>query len=442
LLSPNRYWYAIEPTWSCANERRIGDIGDGGKYLCNIRETPERGRKQCVIYSFGSAGQDDFEKALFQISKCKIFIFDPTPSIYDDMKSRVKFYDAEFHSIGLGGSQHEIHVGGIWESISYKNLQVLSLAEIMKKFNHSKLYILKIDIEGSEYDALTSILETCSMDIEIILVEIHTTVEDALHKIFGLLSNFEKCGYRLYHKEPNYQGCHGTKCVELAFTRRDCSAHGSTLESNWIYNIEKRQEFLKFRLQNHVRNRNPRLFWDYYEPDTVCKSLEKVGGLRPEGLYTCALPINCSAILFGEFSDVFKDFRLRCARVQSFNVRDFYNFKFNSSFRLMAIRFENKETPDLQVVEEISRRFKLSCDSYPVDQISLELHWDFHSKVPLVVRKNTDKIHELFYSLQACGFAIFHKEPNLYTGRGHRYIMYSWLKFDLIKKDWEVLSEP
>lgn len=44
VTSPNQFWYGVEPTWSCVNERRIGTYGDGGKYICDIvsLQSPEK----------------------------------------------------------------------------------------------------------------------------------------------------------------------------------------------------------------------------------------------------------------------------------------------------------------------------------------------------------------------------------------------------------------
>ena len=444
VTSPNQFWYAIEPTWSCVNERRIGTHGDGGKYICDIISLQSPEKEPCIIYSFGSAGQDDFERALAEITDCQIHIFDPTPHIKQDMELRVQSYGAKFYSIGLGGSSHEINLKGEWEAVHRDNLKVMSLPELMDKLNHTKIDILKVDIEGSEFDALDTALDGCELDIDLILIEVHIVGTEALSKVFQLITSFKECEYRMYHKEPNYQGCHGTKCVELAFTRSDCNSpfSKSMLKATHHMNVKSRKQFLKLRQKKtEIRNVNPRLFWDYYEPDTVCFSLERIGGLRPNGIYTCALPTNCHVLLYGDFEDLYDDFLNRCESVELREIqpKSIKRIKNIEPGSMLAIRFHDKESPQFHVIRDITEQLRTSCSSLSFNLISIEIHWDFVSKKEEQVAESVNYIHELFGALESCNYAIYHKEPNLYTGRGHRYIMYSWILIDLVIDDWEGL---
>lgn len=443
VISPNQFWYAIEPTWSCVNERRIGTHGDGGKYICDIASLKTPRKERCVIYSFGSAGQDDFERALAELTTCQIHIFDPTPGIKHDMELRVKAYGANFYSIGLGGASHEINLKGVWEAVHQYDLNIMSLPEIMDELNHTKIDILKVDIEGSEFDAFGTALNGCKLNIDLVLIEVHVVGTEAMRKIFNLIASFEECGYRMYHKEPNYQGCHGTKCIELAFTRSDCNSSfsRSTLNANYHMNKRARKQLLKLRQKkSEARNVNPRLFWDYYEPDTVCFSLERIGGFHPDGIYTCALPTTCHVLLFGDFKNVYDDFFNRCESVEMHEIHP-KTIKFSKNidpWSLLAIRFYDKEKPQFHVIQDIAEQLRTSCSSLSFNLFSIEIHWDFISKKEEQTERVND-IHELFRSLEACNYAIYHKEPNLYTGRGHRYIMYSWIRIDLVIEDWEEL---
>jgi len=444
-ISPNIFWYAIEPTWSCLTERRVGGFGDGGKYLCGYHFEKKKTfvDQKCVIYSFGSAGQDDFEKFMSTHTSCEIHIFDPTPRIKRDMTIRARKYGAHFHSIGLGGLHGKINRNGIWQNnLNKAELIVLSLPEIMKQFEHERIDVLKVDIEGSEYDAFEIILVNCEFDIQIILVELHVFGPGARDRVFKLISDMERCGYRMYHKEPNYQGCHGTKCIEFAFTRSDCKSEEPAheiLKFNHESNLAERKSVL-LKYKSSKIYHNPRLFWDLYEPDSVCKTLKKIGGFTPEGLYTCFLSENCDVVLFGDFDGVYEDFLLHCKVVDLKPVQDFMTFTSgNADLRssLLAIRFEDKDHPDLGIYRILTDLISRSCENLP-DQISIEIHWNFGAKNSAELIGHKSSLDALFNSLENCDYSIFHKEPNLVSGRGHRYLMYSWIRFDYLASDWEM----
>ncbi|CAE8741698.1 unnamed protein product [Polarella glacialis] len=83
--SGHTYWqWHDEPTFHCEFAQRIGNIGDGGKWVCD----PERITKQvnsggsCLVYSVGSNGQFGFEEGVLRdISpSCEVHVFDPAPA--------------------------------------------------------------------------------------------------------------------------------------------------------------------------------------------------------------------------------------------------------------------------------------------------------------------------------------------------------------------------
>ena len=71
-------WYQAhyEPDFVCSGERRIGKLGDGGKWVGD----PRRITKQdtCLLYSVGSNGDFSFEEAVKAAigPHCEIHTFD------------------------------------------------------------------------------------------------------------------------------------------------------------------------------------------------------------------------------------------------------------------------------------------------------------------------------------------------------------------------------
>lgn len=167
-------------------------------------------RDPCIVYSLGSNGNMAFEKDLLRINpSCKIFIFDKdnfgmsdwfTP---EQIKNNVKFTKA--------------FISG------YENLKndppVYNLLTIMNKYNHNHIDILKVDIEGNEYD----LIEGPMPSIGQFLVEFHflpDLMKGKIPKIFfpKIIDKLESHGFRLFHKEVN-KGAYD--CMEMSFIQKD-----------------------------------------------------------------------------------------------------------------------------------------------------------------------------------------------------------------------------
>lgn len=70
-------WDKFVPQFNCLSLNRIGNEGDGGKFLCQIESLKDK--KNCIIYSYGISDDINFEFSLLKHTKyCEIFAFDPT----------------------------------------------------------------------------------------------------------------------------------------------------------------------------------------------------------------------------------------------------------------------------------------------------------------------------------------------------------------------------
>ena len=199
-------WFLYEPLWTCPDIELVGNFHDGVKWVCGIR----RLRKNCIVYSFGSNGDDQFEIDILKKTSCEVFTFDPTLSVEKErmLSTNVR---KNFHAIGLANYDGLMEIGGM-------ERKVLSLKTIMKDLNHMRIDILKIDIEGAEYDIFDGLNFSGFPDIGQILVEVHafrhlqdlnkngnpeevpSKLRLRLDRLFQVL---ETAGFRLFHKEIN-----------------------------------------------------------------------------------------------------------------------------------------------------------------------------------------------------------------------------------------------
>jgi len=148
-------WDYFRPTYACPHTIQAVGFGGGnggGKWVCGL-ELYEGYSKSpdCVVYSFGAGGESSFEAELLQRTNCRIFVFDGTPSgklgsevtsLPLEMRSRISFV--------------HVNIGALESNKS------ITLASAMKANNHHVIDILKVDIEGAEFDVIHQILDSQS----------------------------------------------------------------------------------------------------------------------------------------------------------------------------------------------------------------------------------------------------------------------------------------
>lgn len=182
-----------EPTIQCEFERRLGNSGDGGKWICDVHRFDLPNSAKLLIYSFGSNGDFSFERAVKQrLPQADIHTFDM--GVYECPRNICTFHQAR-----LGGG---------------KDGNSKSLRMIIKELNHQEreLAILKVDVEGGEYDLFEELFDSSSKAqqgmprIRQILFEIHlgmTAKESACERTHRLFELFRSNSFAIYHKEVN-----------------------------------------------------------------------------------------------------------------------------------------------------------------------------------------------------------------------------------------------
>lgn len=137
-------------------------------------------KKKCVVYSFGLGFDWSFDSDLERLG-CEIHGFDPSGKNWRDGMYGTAFSNVDyakqypsqgkhFHNWGLGAADTAIYPPGTipqdwpglgdpqFSSSNSEPWQTKSLAQSMKELGHysdkSSITILKIDIEGAEWDAL------------------------------------------------------------------------------------------------------------------------------------------------------------------------------------------------------------------------------------------------------------------------------------------------
>ena len=187
----------------------------GGFYVI-----PKLISENAIVYSFGVGKDISFDRALINSFECQIFAFDPTPDSIawckeQNLPDKFKLYD-----FGLSNKTENVtfflpknknHVSGSLighNQVSQKNtasVKMKSFNDILKDHKHETLDLIKMDIEGSEYDVVESILRS-EINIHQIVLEIHERFfHNGKEKTIKLLEALRKNGFLLHSISSSYE---------------------------------------------------------------------------------------------------------------------------------------------------------------------------------------------------------------------------------------------
>jgi hypothetical protein len=108
---------------------------DGAKIICSVATL----QAPCVIYSLGSNGDVSFEQDIIKQTPCEVHTFDCTVA-------SISIVDSQRHIF------HKLCIGKSKGNPTPQGPQFDQLNSVMKKLGHTKLALLKMDIEGSEFE--------------------------------------------------------------------------------------------------------------------------------------------------------------------------------------------------------------------------------------------------------------------------------------------------
>ncbi len=175
------------------NYYRYGYIGKNstleyyGNELCGWSVNTENLNKDSIVYSVGVGKDITFDLELYNRFQCKIYLFDPTPEVKDWIKDQNLPENAVFLDYGIYDKNSSIeffppkNVNYISHSIIQSNdfdvsqgfnVTVKTLKDVIESFDHERIDLLKLDIEGAEYVILKTII-TDQIPIKQIIVEFH-----------------------------------------------------------------------------------------------------------------------------------------------------------------------------------------------------------------------------------------------------------------------------
>ncbi|XP_069131342.1 probable methyltransferase-like protein 24 [Argopecten irradians] len=181
----------------CKQLVRIGDVNDGGWEVCDDPEY--RPSPSCLVYSFGVDNDWTFDDEVSKVYGCEVHSFDPSIGLQDHKRSD----KITFHNLGL------------WDRPKGKlgKWNMMNMAEIIEMLGHKGkiIDILKMDIEGMEFDVISNMITSGVVkNIRQLDFEFHGGPDfketDDIRSKLKPLRDLHEHGFRIFWSHPNVIG--------------------------------------------------------------------------------------------------------------------------------------------------------------------------------------------------------------------------------------------
>lgn len=121
-----------------------------------------------VVFDLGGY-KGEFSKKIYDKFHCKILIFEPVKSYYDKIEKLFKDNkNVKCFNFGLSGKDEVLKINlcedasSVFKKFDTKNTEIIKLKSILNFINENKIRkvdLIKINIEGGEYELIESLLE-------------------------------------------------------------------------------------------------------------------------------------------------------------------------------------------------------------------------------------------------------------------------------------------
>ena len=192
------------PTLRLGSER-------GGYTVC-----PQDIKQNSIVYSFGIGNDISFDCALIEKFGVQVYAFDPTPKCISWINSQqttegfhffefgVAPYDgfAQFNPPKKPGHVSYTTLKRKSKTTSPIRAKVHRLRTILDMFGHTSVDILKMDIEGAEYEVIDDLIAS-GIRPKQILVEFHHRFKNVgVKRTNRTIAALNRSGYRIFYVSP------------------------------------------------------------------------------------------------------------------------------------------------------------------------------------------------------------------------------------------------
>jgi FkbM family methyltransferase len=193
------------------NDIDIPVIKDGGWWF-----SPAGLTSDSIVYSLGVGDDIDFDLSVIEKYGVAVHAFDPTPNSIDMLDGRNLPRQFTFHPWAVtasdgtltfyprlrkDGSKSDVMYTMIAEEETVGDaieVPAYSLATIGEKLGHDKIDLMKMDIEGAEYEVLNGLLASPIKPTQLLVEFHHRFPGIGLEKTADTIARLRDAGYRIF----------------------------------------------------------------------------------------------------------------------------------------------------------------------------------------------------------------------------------------------------
>ncbi|MBZ5577655.1 MAG: FkbM family methyltransferase [Acidobacteriia bacterium] len=182
-----------------------------GNEGANFAVCPDRLASDSVVYSFGIGTDISFDLGLMRRFGVRVHAFDPTPRSLAWLKTQNLPPHFEVHEYGVAGHDgvvefappdspdHVSHTIVAGRGLRTVSAPVRRLATIMRDLGHTSIDLLKMDVEGAEYDVIRDLV-SLPLPVGQLCIEFHHRWRQVgAGKTRQAVAALRSAGYRLFH---------------------------------------------------------------------------------------------------------------------------------------------------------------------------------------------------------------------------------------------------
>jgi FkbM family methyltransferase len=188
--------------------RRPGSVRIGSEYG-GWEVLPSLLNRDSIVYSFGVGHDISFDLGLIERFGTTVHAFDPTPAVAEFIRKTNPPGQFVFHPTGLAGHDGELRFEfnqGEQLTVSQSTqgqvvLPVKRLSTLLRELGHTRLDLLKVDIEGSEIQFLDDLVAN-PVEIDQLLIEFHhgPAQPDEVRAVRRALGQIGDLGFELFDR--------------------------------------------------------------------------------------------------------------------------------------------------------------------------------------------------------------------------------------------------
>lgn len=183
---------------------------DGWKYI------PELLGSNSIVYSLGVGDSIDLDIDLIHRYNLTVHAFDPTPYSLEWVEGLELPENFRFHPWAAAGEDGSLRLfrrvnkrgkksGVMWtaegdagDDTDFIDAPAYTIATIMQKLGHEQVDLLKVDVEGAEYEILDGLAEAARLPTQLLVEYHHRFPGIGKQRTAESIEALRKLGYRIF----------------------------------------------------------------------------------------------------------------------------------------------------------------------------------------------------------------------------------------------------